>query len=251
MLATQINNWEDKRNTLLLLLVANNMSGLKTVLFLSILALSFSESNLSSLGGVDMCPPCVQFGKDELLTLYNYVNNHAIPNSCDDICGILKAKLPVEICGFLCLSVGVKVFTEDIKKDAPDPIYFCEDLKQCPAVKGGAANITNTYVTPSTAAQFSTFNIQVLFQVTKETGTGEVALTLKTPDKSVLTQSYLNEGFPIGAYSAKFQVVTDGGYPAGNYTGQVAVCTGTCGSASPISVTLATTNVKFTVTQQA
>ncbi|CAG9329228.1 unnamed protein product [Blepharisma stoltei] len=226
------------------------MAGFKVLVFLGILAFSFAESDLPVLGGVDLCPPCVQFGKDELQGLYNYITTSTIPNTCDDVCKILTFPLPKELCGYFCNAVGVKIFTDDIKKAYTDPIYFCELIDQCPANKGGAANITNTYVTPSTAPQFSTFNIQILFQVTKETGTGEVALTLKAPNKSVYTQSYLNEGFATGSYSAKFQVVTNGDYAVGNYTGQVAVCSGTCGTNSPISAVLATTNVKFTVTLQ-
>lgn len=227
------------------------MASSKSLILLSILSFAVSDIDLLSVEAVDVCPPCVSFADTSLDALYADVTGNVIPNSCADLCGILGQNLASQVCGFFCLDVGLSQFIKFIKQAKPDPIYFCELLDACPVVDGGAANITTTYIIPSTGPQYTTFNIQTLFQVSKPTGTGQIKLTLKPPGTSVpVTQAYLNEGFEIGAFSVKFQVATDSLYPAGNYTGTVAVCSGTCGADSPNSAVLSATNIKFTLTSK-
>ncbi|CAG9329229.1 unnamed protein product [Blepharisma stoltei] len=224
------------------------MVGAKVLFLFSILSLCFAEIKLVSIEAVDMCSPCVIFADSSLQQLYNYVMDNTIPGSCSQLCGIFGQNLTAQVCNYLCNAVGIASFVKIVKDCQLDPIYFCELLDVCPVVAGGSANITNTYVVPSSATQYSTFNVQVLFQILKETGTGQVSLILTAPNKSVSKQSYLNEGFKPGTYSAKFQVVTDGMYPAGVYNGVLEVCTGICGATLPNSAILSTGNIKFTVT---
>eukprot|EP00358_Blepharisma_japonicum_P004934 CAMPEP_0202946032 /NCGR_PEP_ID=MMETSP1395-20130829/8215_1 /ASSEMBLY_ACC=CAM_ASM_000871 /TAXON_ID=5961 /ORGANISM="Blepharisma japonicum, Strain Stock R1072" /LENGTH=75 /DNA_ID=CAMNT_0049646393 /DNA_START=465 /DNA_END=689 /DNA_ORIENTATION=+ len=74
-------------------------------------------------------------------------------------------------------------------------------------------------------------------------------MTVNPPDTSLkpFSSSYLNEGFEIGSYSAKFEIKTNSSYPVGNYTGTLQVCSGTCGMGNPNEATLSSANVKFTI----
>lgn len=203
----------------------------------------------ASVNEVDLCPPCVTFAEENLADLYSIVTGKIVPKNCNDLCEVMNDSLSQQVCLFLCLDSGISTFIADIKKADPDSIYFCEILNVCPVANGGLANITNTYVIPSTGSLGTSFKIQLIINVTQATGTGQIAISVKPPAGSIqpFSQYYLNEGFDIGSYSAKFEIQTNSSYPIGNYTASLQVCSGTCGGNNPNEAILATKNVGFAI----
>ena len=199
------------------------------------------------------CSLCVGFASQTLNILINYIANAGIIGGCADLCSGIENTLEKIACNVYCDYYGLKAFVEIIDYLDPDPIHFCEMLKSCPVVDGGAAQITESTVEPQKASLGTVFDIIMEFEVTSQTGTGQIVVEVIPPADMSFGGSYLNTGFVPGNYSISFSVdssaTDENGFPMslGLYEVKLALCEGTCGSKKKHSAVLSTSSTSFTI----
>jgi len=217
-------------------------------------------SGLTRVKGVrgpgEFCETCISFMVDAINILLNAILNGPLLGECADLCGYLPLQLEAEVCNALCDIVGLEAFIKIITLADIDPIWACEELDQiCPISDTAKANITSLSVTPKSGPQGTTFVTNLIFEVVKTMGTGQLILTITPPDpnSTPMGEMYLLIATPPGSYS--IQVPCDSGmtnqyesFDAGVYPVNVAICEGMCGSIHSHTYTLANRTVAFTIT---
>ncbi|CAG9330341.1 unnamed protein product [Blepharisma stoltei] len=242
------------------------MSGCKLFLILSIIAcLSQAKVTVTSIETLDfveadgesndLCAACFQFAGADINVLLNYVLDHYIIGSCEELCGILHTELEKVFCNVLCDYVGIRAFIEALVSADLDPIYYCQLLGQCPAVAGGAGNITSISILPTNGPVGTTFTVTMNFNITQRTGTGQIGMNITAPgDYGQNWNDFLNEGFMPGPYSVQISIDTRGDFgesnywPTGNYLVQLYLCSGMCGSNHPRAFLIDSGNSTLTLT---
>jgi hypothetical protein len=247
---------------LLLMLVSSSMGGIgkPTITPLYIGAV---EHQPQQRVGIDLCLACVEFAGQALNELLNIILNAGVIGGCADLCSLLDekvhSKLIETVCNLVCDYVGVKTFIDLIEKADLDPIYYCELLKICPVKDDGDAHILSFVVKPHDVVYGTRFHIEMLFQTTKGTGTGEIDLEIDTQDGVPVVDDEFEEPLGPGAYNVTWpidarpnpncdpmQEECENWLP-GNYTAHVAICNGECGSSHPHSQIYDTAKTTFNV----
>ncbi len=90
-----------------------------------------SASSMPSVKVSKFCPECLLFASGSLEVLIELAISGTVFNSCGDLCSHVPAA-SATACTYICDAVGLGVFLRLLKLVDPDPIYFCELLKQCP-----------------------------------------------------------------------------------------------------------------------
>jgi len=138
-----------------------------------------------------------------------------------------------------------------------DPIYFCEEVKLCPAGRDDAASsVDGNAVSPSGGPAGSTFAMQVDFTVLNATGVGEIRIAVDGPGAIHVGQSFVNTGFAPGRYATNVTLTAQNDPSAqppvewlpGTYTYEFEVCQGECGSKHPHSKVFGKTSGSFQIT---
>ena len=167
----------------------------------------------------------------------------------------MPAKLEQEVCNVLCDIVGIEAFIKLLDVADPDPIYICEELDQlCPINDKAAANLTTLSVAPTAGPQGTTFNIDAVFKVTKEIGTGQFVLACLTPkgDGDPFGDANLLVEVPPGTYNVKSQLAANPSksepFNPGKFQILAQVCEGSCGSIWPHTYLLSQKTVNFQIT---
>eukprot|EP00761_Pharyngomonas_kirbyi_P011092 gb/GECH01011116.1/.p1 GENE.gb/GECH01011116.1/~~gb/GECH01011116.1/.p1 ORF type:complete len:238 (+),score=57.24 gb/GECH01011116.1/:1-714(+) len=206
--------------------------------------------------GLDLCPLCVQFGDQALNNLINIILNVGVIGTCGKLCSKLEpyGKYLPAACDLLCDYVGVDEFIKIIQKADLDPIYYCQLLHACPVhdCQGNCANVTAVNVSPKKGTQGDTFDIEALFSVYKETGTGELALQVIPPGGFPLGDNKLvPKGYEPGNYKVSFDLKAKPSenepFMPGTYKVVVGLCEGQCGSDHPHSKVLAEGQGEFQI----
>ena len=106
---------------------------------------------------------------------------------------------------------------------------------------------------PPSGPQGTKFLFTMSFDVTAQTGTGEIAIVVSPPDAEPFGDAQLNEGFAPGSYTVQFELETQPSeqepFDAGNYQVELALCNGECGSKHKHSQIFSTKTATFTITQ--
>jgi len=215
---------------------------LTTVAALAALASPFSNYKVTEK--FSFCSPCVQIGGQGINLLLNEILNAGVIGGCGKLC---SAALPKgterTACDVVCDVVGVKTFINAINKTDLDPIYFCEEVRACPAGRDDAsASVVGTAVSPPTGPKGTTFAMQVDFSVLNATGVGEIRISVDGGGQHV-GQSFLNTGFAPGNYATNVSLTVQDDPSAsppvvwgpGTYAYSFEVCQGECGSKHPHS----------------
>lgn len=202
-----------------------------------------------------MCPMCVSFFQQAMNQLINIIVNGGIVGTCGELCSKLPGKMLDTVCDLLCDYVGITEFMKLLQHEDPDPIFLCQELKICPVHDDGQASITNSTVSPTKGAQGTTFEITMVFEVTKQTGTGETAVIIQPPGGGQpMGTANLNEGFPPGKYGVTWKLTAtpseQEAFDAGVYRVETALCEGECGSKHPHSKVMDVGQTSFEITQQ-
>ncbi|XP_003383765.1 PREDICTED: countin-3-like [Amphimedon queenslandica] len=196
-----------------------------------------------------LCGACIEFAEQFINQLLNIILNAGVVGGCAELCGMLPASnTEKEVCAILCDIVGIREFIKIIEEADLDPIYYCELLTVCEIKDDGDATITNLTVIPNKVVKGSTFEISFSFITKNGTGTGEMALEIRTQDGIPLGENTILKPVPAG------QTVNGGGkvtaapdpncdptqnmcemWLPGNYSVILAVCNGECGSKHPHS----------------
>ena len=103
-----------------------------SVLVASALASPFSDFQVSHKE-FSLCSPCVQIGEQGLNLLLNEILNAGVIGGCGKLCHALPQGISRTGCDIVCAAVGIKTFIGILNKTDLDPIYYCEELKACPA----------------------------------------------------------------------------------------------------------------------
>ena len=120
----------------------------------------------------------------------------------------------------------------------PDPIYYCEVIDVCPKKDGGAAHPVSLIVAPKQGSVGQKFTFHLDFEVTQETGTGEVVVEIDCPASDPISDGFINEGFKAGNYTMSVSLDTNqqssqtgqNPFVPGDYKVAMAYCEGSCGS---------------------
>ncbi|XP_012942224.1 countin-1 [Aplysia californica] len=198
----------------------------------------------------DLCPLCIQFTSQAINQLLNIILNAGVVGTCGTICNALAQKTGSQVlgaaCNILCDIAGVEEFVKLVEKADLDPIYFCEELKTCPVFDSGDALITKLVVTPATGPQGERL-ISFDFASKNGTGTGEWRVYIQTVDGIPVESSFLQESQPPGSYNETLKLKAEPDpncdptqgpceqWLPGNYTVEVEICNGECGSKHPHS----------------
>ncbi len=106
--------------------------------------------------------------------------------------------------------------------------------------------------TPPSGPQGTTFEIDVLFTVFNQTGTGELEIAIIPPQSQPFGDGEIDTGFAPGQYGIKFNLQAnpseDEAFESGLYQVQFAMCDGECGAPLPHTATLFTGSSNFTIT---
>jgi len=200
---------------------------------------------------LDLCPTCVSFMGQAIDELLNIILNVGVIGSCSELCGYLPNEIEATVCNLLCDYIGITGFIDLIDDADPDPIWICEEIGVCAVNNNAAANITAYSVDPQHGHRGSTFNFNVVYQVTNTIGTGEVALEIVDPTGQGLGDGQLIDNQPPGTYTVQLQMQAqpseNEAFPNGVYATEVAVCEGSCGSSHSGTHTLTVAYANFTI----
>jgi len=105
----------------------------------------------------------------------------------------------------LCDIAGVDEFVNIIDKVDLDPIWYCELLKACVIFDKGDATITSLSVMPNKGPQ-GKFAVDIEYVSQNGTGTGELAIEIKTIDGVPLGTSFLLEAQKPGKYRTNIEL---------------------------------------------
>uniref|UniRef100_A0A7S4HFJ6 Saposin B-type domain-containing protein n=1 Tax=Prymnesium polylepis TaxID=72548 RepID=A0A7S4HFJ6_9EUKA len=201
-----------------------------------------------------LCSPCVQIGEQGLNLLLNEILNAGVIGGCSKLCKALPSGIGRTGCDVVCAAVGIKTFIGILNKTDLDPIYYCEELKACPAGRDdAAASVDGNAVSPATGPSGTTFAIELDFSVLNATGVGEIRIAV---DGAVqVGQSFLNTGFAPGHYATKVTLTAQDDPSAdppvqwlpGTYNYAFEVCQGECGSKHPHSKVFGKTSGSFQI----
>jgi len=214
--------------------------------------------------GADLCPTCILFAEDSLNVLLNIILDSGILGTCQTVCQALATKtgsaILGTICDLVCDIVGIDEFIHIIEKADLDPIWYCEMAKLCPVNDHGDAKIKTFAITPPSGRKGTTFNIDLSFQTVNGTGTGQLEIDIKTPDKIPLGADFLLEAKKPGTYGERISLKAQPDpqcdptmepceqWLPGTYTVTIYVCNGECGSKHPHSSIYDTATGTFTIT---
>merc|ERR1712100_499616 len=130
---------------------------------------------------LDLCPTCVSFMGDALNDLEQIIVNAGVVGSCSELCSLLPNELESTICDLLCSYVGIDLFIKLIQDVDPDPIWICEEIDVCPTAANASGNVTSLAVSPTQGPSGTTFDIDVVFQITSAIGTGSLEFIVAPP----------------------------------------------------------------------
>lgn len=223
----------------------------------SSLALATTTTNTSVTGEI-VCEDCLKAADDLVQALLNYLINHAVIGTCDDLCEKVPTDLQL-ICVVGCDIVGIKTFLKILSHRDIDPIWYCEAVDLCPVHNcvGTCLQVQNFTVVPKTAKIGSTITGYIDFQVFNQTGTGETLIDLTFPasaDEGTISSAFLNVGYEPGLYSFNFTLSTQNKqdddaavFVPGQYQVTVGFCEGECGSKHPNSRIFDVVTANFTL----
>ena len=215
----------------------------------------FSDFQVSRVEA-SLCNPCVQIGEQGLNILLNEILNVGVIGGCGKLCGHLPGKAARIGCDVACAAVGIKTFIHVLNRTDLDPIYFCEELKACPAGRDDAAgSVDRAIVSPAAAPVETEFQIQLQFTIVNATGVGEIRLAIEGGQQRV-SQSFVNVGFTPGAYATNVSFTPKNDESAqppviwmpGQYSYVFEVCQGECGSKHPHSIVFGKTTGTLEIT---
>lgn len=214
-------------------------------------------------GPNDLCNVCIQFYGEAINIILNIILQGVV-NDCSKLCAAVAQKTGSQtlgaICNLLCDIVGIEDFIKFLENADFDAIYFCELLHTCPVNDHGDAKITILSITPPTGPQGTEFKIALDFKTVNGTGTGEVDLFIRTVDGIPLGDDELLVASKPGTYNMGWtlKAAPDPScdptqqpcemWLPGNYTIDVAVCNGECGSKKPHSAIYDRRSLNFTLT---
>mmetsp|Transcript_26227 Transcript_26227/g.45121 ORF Transcript_26227/g.45121 Transcript_26227/m.45121 type:complete len:516 (+) Transcript_26227:90-1637(+) len=204
--------------------------------------------------GKDLCGPCLAFASRSIDQVVKTIGEYGVQGGCNKLCSHFPSPAQEGLCEMICDYVGIQIFVDALKRSDLDPFYACELLKFCPIVDGGVAKIIDLSIDPASAEIGTQFLVSLKFEVTSQTGVGEVlaVITNEAGDKFGLAEP--NEGFAPGGYAAQFPIDTsdpEQSFSAGAYTIEIFLCAGECGSKHPHSETYDTASTKFVLTGKA
>jgi len=199
------------------------------------------------------CSACVQLMDQGLNILLNEILSGGVIASCGALCGKIPEKALALTCDVVCGYVGIKEFIRILNKTDPDPIYYCQELKTCPIVVGGAVKITNMTAHPISGPVGTKFEIAIDFTVINATSTGMIITEIAIPDNEPLEDDELSTGLPPNQYNSKFALNTadnknNDWYP-GTYKINFAICAGDCTTAHPNGGIYDQASTTFVITQ--
>jgi len=199
------------------------------------------------------CDVCVQFMDQAVNLLLNEILNGGVIATCGDLCGKLNDKALALTCDVVCGYVGIKEFIRILNQTDPDPIWYCQELRTCPMVKGGSVTINSLTITPATGPVGTKFHIAVAFTVNNATSTGVMIIEIDAPGQEPLEDDQLNTGLAPNSYQATFDLDTkdnkNNDWFPGLYNVTYTVCGGDCTTRHPYGGVYATSTSSFTVTQ--
>jgi len=201
---------------------------------------------------VDLCPYCVDFFDQALDDLLQILLNGGVIGSCNDLCGQLTNQYEQIACDLLCDYVGIEAFIDAIQYEDPDPIYLCQLVDICGHVDGGAANITQVIINPSTINPGDTIQLGFQYKVTAPTGPGTLVVSVNPPDGGFeVDGGEFTEGLAVGVYTVGWQLDTtttqDDPFSPGVYQVQFFVCEGDCTTSHPYGGVYTSVNATFTI----
>jgi len=163
------------------------------------------NNNNDQIQAIDFCPTCVSFVGQTLGELLNIIANIGVVTGCTELCSYLEETVEVSICDALCSAVGVAAFIKLVEtmKSNPDAIYFCKELSVCPD-RVGAATINSLVISPVQGKLGISFNATGSYNVSKETGTGQLVLTINQGTSNTVLHSHLIENLAAKQYLINF-----------------------------------------------
>jgi hypothetical protein len=202
----------------------------------------------------DDCDVCIGLISTDINILVNAIVEIGIEDGCGELCNFIPNGLEADICTLYCEVQGINAFSALLTELNPDPIAVCMAMKVCPVNNYARGKITSLTVSPDKGPQGTTFNINMMFQITNTTGTGQVLIQINPPGQN--GQAFGQEG--------NFQALTPGNYPfsvqiqsqpnqdqpfnAGLYQVVGAICESTCGATNRFAYTIAEASTRFAIT---
>jgi hypothetical protein len=212
----------------------------------------------------DECNLCVSFASDALDELLQLILNAGVLDGCNDLCEKLAQKTGRKtlgaVCDILCSIEGLKAFIALVNKVDLDPIYFCQELKECPINDNADARVIGFSSVPAKGPRGTTFMLELEYVSVNGTSTGQLGIDIQTVDGLPLGQGFFMEAKPAGTYNltlsleAKVDPSCDPmqqpceEWLPGQYTATMVLCNGECGSKHPHSKTLFQASTQFELT---
>lgn len=173
-------------------------------------SLSTPKKTNPLLVGFDSCKVCIEFAEQALNELLNAVLNIGVVGGCGKVCSYVEEKTGSKtvgvVCNILCDLVGIDEFVKVIEQADLDPIFYCELLKTCKIKDDGDATIVSFTISPRSGPQGTTFQADVSFVSLNGTGTGELAIGIRTVDGIDVGDSFLIESLPPGKYEEQISI---------------------------------------------
>ncbi|KAJ3428586.1 hypothetical protein M0812_23913 [Anaeramoeba flamelloides] len=200
-----------------------------------------------------LCSPCVELMNESLSDLLNIILNGGVIGGCGKLCGLIPASKTVqEICSVVCDLVGVDVFINLIKKADLDSIWMCEKVTVCSHAMG-TGKILTINVSPESGPAGTKFEVEVVFQVETEIGTGELDIEIVGGANMPVGDGELLVDTEPGEYGIKFSFTAtpseDDPWDPATYEVGMALCDGECGSKHEWSKVLGEKKGTFKITE--
>jgi hypothetical protein len=213
---------------------------------------------------LDLCPTCINVAEESINILLNLILDTGIIGTCGTLCTALAQKTGSQligtICDLVCDVLGIEEFIKLLEKSDLDPIWYCEIAKLCPIKDDGDAKISQFSILPASGPKGTTFAVGFAYVSINGTGTGEIDIDLRCPDRIPLGASFLLESKKAGTYSEKITIKAEPDpqcdptqepceeWLPGIYNVTVQICNGECGSKHPHSAIYDTAKGSFTLT---
>jgi len=215
----------------------------------------FSLVSIALVNGnepASFCTLCVEFFKEALNPLTTTLNNDHTLTGCGSICSEFQDKSEQTVCSQLCTSAGFTSFTDTVKSADTDSTWACMEIGICGVSNNAAGNILTIKVDPPQGTAGTIFNITVLYEVKSMIPTGNIDLKVFTPSKQRFGDSTLITNRIPNQYKAEFLVDSSPSeaesFPSGDYTIEIELCNGSCGSSHSHSYVLDKEHSVFKIT---
>ncbi|ESO94239.1 hypothetical protein LOTGIDRAFT_161450 [Lottia gigantea] len=155
------------------------------------------------------CNFCVQVVRKPLPVWFEFVQNTTIKpeETCTTFCSQLPDIRSALVCDLYCPQYQLHNFIDFIKGSYNDPIFYCQQAKECFGQDGGMVHVVNATLFPNNGSEVYRF-LELRYEITKPINPGQYKIMVKTVDGFPVHMESINTVTDPGLYAVQFFIQT-------------------------------------------